>query len=120
MTRAEAERDENEHERILLDKIRTEMQEQMRAKMQEQMRAEMHEQIRACVQEQMLALNSHWKQNHHHNLQFQWRLQLQSNRADALGASNARSSGRESHRRDLTTAKRASESAASGNDIHHR
>ena len=56
MTRAEAERDENEHERYLLDKIRTEMQEQMRAKMQEQMRAEMHEQIRACVQEQMLAL----------------------------------------------------------------
>ena len=54
--RAEAERDENEHERYLLDKIRTEMQDEIRAKMQEQMRAKMQQQIRACVQEQMLAL----------------------------------------------------------------
>ena len=48
MMRAETERDENDHERVLRDKIRAEMQDEMRA--------ELRDELRALMREQMLAL----------------------------------------------------------------
>ncbi len=52
MMRAETERDENDHERVLRDKIRAEMQDEMRAELRDELRDEM----RALMREQMLAL----------------------------------------------------------------